>query len=200
MLRKILNNKGFTLIEILVAMTVLTIVLAISTLILSSSRTVYSGIEEDSSYQRMASNIIQTIRSEITNTEKLEILKIKNKSDLYTDEINQEGFGYILVDENMSIESLISNKPASSDYKSNVLCNPDMLRGNKPVIKFDFGSNNLKIDFYIFDKNEKFPLTSTEYIFEQSSEIVLQNLFGNISENQVKDDGENICIKYKLPE
>lgn len=94
-MKKISNNKGFTLVEVIIALAIMSIIgIGIVQVMTSAART-KTGIEREVEYQNITSELISTVRNELANVSMVQV--VGNSSvDLNEVDANGEKYCYIV--------------------------------------------------------------------------------------------------------
>lgn len=215
-MNRIMKNKGFSLIEIVVSIGLLTVVMAgIFGLILTGTN-VSNNINKSARNENAVVTIMQTIRSEISNAE---VVKIASKSEIASPEV---GYSYLYCDSEGGLSvyrnGAVTKYNTIHDLKDSKIfvtfkgCQSDALgstalRVNVALYPYNSGvSNAVSIDDLTYTQTRVDGLTAIGSGFNTSEEISFHNL--NRRNLRIEDsldptvDGASIAgrvLKYKMP-
>lgn len=79
------NNKGFTLIEILLAITLSTVLITTSVSIMQSVMGASSSVVRDSERNKLINSTMETVRNSVSNAISMDVLSVNGISDIVVD-------------------------------------------------------------------------------------------------------------------
>ncbi len=175
-MKRLFNNKGYTLIEIMISMSIFSVVLVMSMGVYLNFIKFHNNIEKNSFANTNIINAINNIKYSIDQTTYLEIV---SKKDIIDNKKKNKDFKYIMLDDGNIVSGQLNKDDRSIILKKEEIDSSINLKFKKDTIY----PSNLIIELSVLGMNK--PLTAY---------VNIQNMqYNNL---QIQGDN-NIAIIYK---
>lgn len=171
------NSKGFTLVETIVVIAILSVLSVVFIRLLTLTLTSYNNIRSMAEYQSITSNVIQSIRNEVVNTTEAEIhsdATIYNNFETDTDNV---GYGLLYCGDDFGYSKILYNYnsvSAENKFSKSTLYNKSSMNGKCMKLEFSTNAPNvLVISSAIYTTDKDF---TVEPLYSQSTSVKLDNL------------------------
>lgn len=168
MIERLKSKEGFTLIELIIAIAVTTIIMGTITLVVVQSHKSYYKVNNESEVMNVMNSVLENVRETTFNSSDL---KISNETALPT--LNSDETAFTCIDNSIYLDGNLMHSGSSMGV------------ANVNLQFSKVSEKKLKCEISMKDENGK------DIIQSQSVELFLDNV------NQIQGDSDGNCIIFK---